>query len=353
MLSRGFDIGNISSITNNLGSKISSFTGKITNIGKITNVKDAQKLLANSVSKSSSNTMNNETADVLSKVCDGKGINKYNQDYLRNLERMMGIKNGMTLCDDAQVSELDRILMMSTTMNTSRKSEYKTLLNKTIGSELSDLGYTGSIPSCLYGKFESLIDSLLSGVNGDFNLKLDLLNMFNNKCFNDSIGALSSSGLPTKIGSLMTDSFLQNGDKDSATSYIASKYRTDPNNALGILGNSLSSSGNSDNASTKLMMYSALNDDSTGINSTVINKGNIASNLDNDTTINKNSTGVMTSLSSVFKPEDSYHFAGKSNIGESANSYISNTKSTDSLYNTTKTTDLSLPSTVKLANLFG
>lgn len=353
MLSRGFDIGNISSITNNLGSKISSFAGKITDVTKITSVKDAQKLLASVAGKSSSNTMNNETASVLSKACEGKGINKYNQDYLKNLERMLGIKNGMSLCDDSQVSELDRILMMSTSMNASRKSEYKTLINKTIGSELSELGYSGSIPSCLYGKFESLIDSLLSGVNGDVNLKLDLLNIFNNKCFNDTVGALASSNLPTKVGSLMTDSFLQNGDKDSATSYIANKYRTDPNNALGILGNSLSTTGNSDNASTKLMMYGAINDGSTGVNSTVINKGNLASNLDNDTTINKNSTGVMTSLSSVYKPEDSYHFAGKSNVSESANSYISNTKSTDSLNSTTKTTDLSLPSTVKLANLFG
>ena len=76
MLSRGFDLGSITGITNDLGSKLSAFTGKASSIKNITSVKDAQKLLAASADKASSNTMNNETADVLSKVCDGNSINK-------------------------------------------------------------------------------------------------------------------------------------------------------------------------------------------------------------------------------------------------------------------------------------
>lgn len=353
MLTRGFDLGSITGITNDIGNKLSSFTGKTSALKNITNVKDAQKLLASSASKSSSNTMNNETADVLSKVCDGKGINRYSQDYIRNLERALGIKNGMQLCDESQVSELDRVLMMSTSLNASRKSEYKGLINKMVGSELGELGYSGSIPSCLYGKVEGLIDKLLSGLNGNINLKLDLMKLFSNKCLNETLGSFANSNLSTKIGSLMTDSLLQSGDKDSATSFLGTKYRTDPNNALGMLGNSLSTPGNSDNASTKLMMYSTLDNANSGINSTVMNKGNLLDNLNNDTTINKNSTGVMSSLDSMFTKNEASLFTGKSSINDTAGSFLSNTKSSDSLNSTTKSGNMNLASSIKLANLFG
>lgn len=353
MLTRGFDLSNITGITNDLGSKLSAFTGKVSSVKNITSVKDAQKLLASSADKASSNTMNNETAEILSKVCDGNGFIKTNSDYLRNLERALGIKNGVTLCSDAQMSELDRLLSMSTMMNASRKSEYKGMINKMVGSELGELGYSGTIPSCLYGKVESLIDSLLKGLNGNINLKLDLLNMFNNKCLNDTLSAVSNSSLGTKIGSLFTDSLLQSGDKSSATSYISSKYNSNPSSAIDILGNSLSTQGNSDNASTKMMMMSTLNGSGNGINSTVLNKNNIASNLDGDNTINKNSTGLMNSLGSVFSSNDGSYFSGKSNLNSSANSFLSNNKSSDSLSSTTKSNSMNLASTIKLANLFG
>ena len=353
MLTRGFDLSNITGITNDLGSKLSAFTGKVSSVKNISNIKDVQKLLAGSAGKASNNTMNNETAEILSKVCDGNGFNKTNSDYIRNLERALGIKNGVTLCSDAQMSELDRLLSMSTMMNASRKTEYKGMINKMVGSELGELGYSGSIPSCLYGKVESLIDSLLSGVNGNINLKLDLMKLFSNKCLNDSLSAVSNSSLGTKVGSLFTDSMLQSGDKESVSNYLATKYKTNPIGAMNILGNSLSSQGNSDNASTKMMMYSILDNSNGGLNSTVINKGNIASNLNGDKTINKNSTGLISSLSSVFNNDDSSYFSGKSNLGNIANSYLSNTKSKDSLGSTTKSSVMNLASTIKLANLFG
>ncbi len=353
MLTRGFDLSNITGITNDLGSKLSAFTGKVSSVKNIKSVKDAQKLLASSADKASSNTMNNETAEILSKVCNGNGFNKTNSDYLRNLERTLGIKNGVTLCSDTQMSELDRLLSMSTMMNASRKSEYKGMINKMVGSELGEIGYSGTIPSCLYGKVESLIDSLLSGLNGNINLKLDLMKSFNNKCLNDSLSTVSNSSLGTKIGSLFTDSMLQSGDKASASSYLATKYRTNPNSAMNILGNSLSSQGNSDNASTKMMMYSILDNSNSGLNSTVLNKSNIASNLNGDSTINKNSTGLIGSLGSVFGSDDGSYFSGKSNLNNTANSYLSNTKSKDSLESTIKSSVMNLASTIKLANLFG
>lgn len=352
MISRGFDLGSISNITNDLGSKLSAFTGKISSVKNITSVKDAQKLLAGTAGKSSTNTMNNESAEILSKVCEGNSINTSSSDYLRNLERALGVKNG-SLCSDANMSELDRILMMSTTMNGSKKAEYKTMINKMVGGELKTVGYSGSIPSCLYGKVESYIDSLLSGLNGNVNLKLDLMKLFSNKCLNDSLSSVSNSNLGTKIGSLFTDNVLQSGDKSTATSYIAEKYRTDPNNALGILGNSLSSQGNSDNASTKLMMYSALDNDYNSLNTTVLNKGNIINNLNSDNTINKNSSGVIKSMGNIFGINDSSYFSGKSNLNTTANSYISNSKSNDSLGSTIKSNSMNLASTIKLANLFG
>lgn len=353
MLSRGFDLGSITGITNDLGSKLSAFTGKASSIKNITSVKDAQKLLAASADKASSNTMNNETADVLSKVCDGNSINKNSQDYIRNLERALGVKNGMNICDGSQVSEIDRILMMSTSLNASRKAEYKSMINKMVGTELGEVGYKGSIPSCLYGKVESMIDSLLSGLNGNINLKLDLLNMFNNKCFNDTMSSLGNSNLSTKISSIMTDNMLQSGNKEAALGFIGNKYSTDPNGAMDILGNSLSSQGNSDNASTKLMMYSALNNNNSLLNTTVLNKNNMLSNLDNDSTINKNSTGVMNSLDGIFSSGDSKYFSGKSNLNNTANSYLSNTKSNDNLGSLVKSNNMNIASSIKLANLFG
>ena len=353
MLTRGFDLSNITGITNDLGSKLSAFTGKVSSVKNITNIKDVQKLLVGSADKASKNTMNNETAEILSKVCDGNGFNKTNSDYIRNLERTLGIKNGVTLCSDAQMSELDRLLSMSTMMNASRKTEYKGMINKMVGSELGELGYSGSIPSCLYGKVESLIDSLLSGLNGNVNLKLDLMKSFSNKCLNDSLSAVSNSSLGTKVGSLFTDSMLQSGDKESVSNYLVTKYKTNPISAMNILGNSLSSQGNSDNASTKMMMYSTLDNSNGGLNSTVLNKGNIASNLNGDSTINKNSTGLIGSLGSVFSSDDGSYFSGKSNLGNTANSYLSNTKSKDSLGSTTKSSGMNLASTIKLANLFG
>lgn len=353
MLSRSFNIGSISDITNSLGDKISSLSGKATSLTKVTNIKEAQNLLASSANKSSKNTMNNETADILSKVCDSKGINIYSDDYIKNLERALGIKDGMSLCDESNVSEIDRVLMMSTLMNSSQKAGYKTMINKMIGGELNTLGYNGSIPSCLYGKVESLIDSLLSGINGNINLKLDLMKLFNNKCMNETVGAFSNSNLSTKLGSLMTDNMMTSGDTPSAVKYLGGKYNEDPNSALGILGNSMSSVNNADGTTSKLMMYSAMDNNYGGLNTTMLNKNNIASNLNDDLTINKNSKGLMDSLGSVFSTNDSSLFGGKSNLNNSASSYIANSKSSDSLGSTTKSSNMNLASTIKLANLFG
>lgn len=355
MLSRDFDFSTITDITSSLKDKFSSLDNVLPNMSSVKGLvaSKASNMTGINVPNSNNSTMNNQTADILNKLCANKSVGEYNEDYIRNLERRMGIKNNVNICSNSQVSELDRILMASTALNTSKKSEYKTLINKAIGNEMSEMGYSGSIPSCLYGKVESLIDKLLSGLNGNVNLKLDLLNMFNNDCLNDSLGAIGNSNLKTKIGSLMTDSMLNSGNENMAVGFLGNKFSNDQNSAMNILGNSLSTNNNGDNSGKKLMLYNAMTSNSNVLNTTNINKLNLANNLNNDTTINKNSKGIFESMSSVFNTNDSVVFKNKNNINNVASSYIANKKSNDSLSTLTKSSNLNLGSVVKLSNLFG
>lgn len=355
MLSRDFDFNTITDITSSLKDKFSSLDNVLPNMSSVKGLiaSKASKASGVNIPNSNNSTMNNQTADIINKLCASKANGEYNEDYIRNLERAMGLKNNVNVCSNAQLSELDRILMASTALNSSKKGEYKTLINKAIGNEMSQMGYSGSIPSCLYGKVESLIDKLLSGLNGDINLKLDLLKLFDNDCLNDSLGALSNSSFKTKLGSMITDSMLNSGNENMALGFLGNKFSTDQNSAMDILGNSLSSNNNPDNTGKKLMLYNAMSSNFSGLNTTSINKNNLINNLNNDTTINKNSKGIFESLGSVFNTNDSVVFKGKNNVNNVASSYIANKKSSDNLSSLNKSSNLNLGSIVKLSNLFG
>lgn len=174
MVNRNFDLSSISTITNSLSDKFMTS-------GKAASTKTTTK----STSTSTGTTMNNEMASILNKMCSSKSISATDLDYLKNLQRLLNGKNGMSICNSSNASVTDRILMASSLLNTSKKSEYKSLINKTIGSQLASLGYSGAVPKCVYTKVESAIGKLLGGLKGNYKLKLNLNDYLKNDCLKD------------------------------------------------------------------------------------------------------------------------------------------------------------------------
>lgn len=179
MVNRNFDMATISDITNNLSDKFKN------NLNGVTTT--SSDFFSGVTGKPSPDSvmMNNEVAGLLNDMCHSKSISGADLNYLKNLQRLLNGKNGMTLCNSANASILDKVIMGSTMMNGSRKGEYKTLINKAIGSQLGAFGYNGPVPKCMYDKLEGSLGKLLGGLNGNHKLKLNLMDYVNNQCLKD------------------------------------------------------------------------------------------------------------------------------------------------------------------------
>lgn len=154
------------------------------------------------------------------------------------------------------------------------------------------------------------------------------------------------------VSGIITEGLIENGDLDSALSYIVTKFESDQGNAINIVEESLSKKGNSKNTSIKLFMLHSLNKNKTDTVNTVLNKGNLAHNLENDNTVIKNSTGIVDALNSVYKVSDIFVFRNKPNISKITKSYIANKKSSDNILSMTKPATLDISTGILISNSF-
>jgi hypothetical protein len=341
MLSRSFDMGNITSKVESIKSTSSSLMNN-TLLTKGTPA-GYSKLVSDL-------PFSSEVANKMGMFCASKKINKNSTDWLSKLNRMLNGSSQLNLCKDAKanLSEGDTVMMLMSKLRGGGKIDTASLASSFAGQELSNMGFKGSIPGCLLDKLTSLLGGVF-GIPGNLIPKIDLSKLLNNKCVKDTINSTASS-LDGIMKGGMVASMLGSGNKQMANQYAANLYKNDPKQTKSILENNISSKNNN-NTSDQLGMLSVFNSKS-GTNGN-IDKSNVLSNLDKETTNDRNNMHVFDNLNGYYGENDTSYFKGKSNLNSLAVQQTANKKSNDNIASSVKTTNLDSSSLSRISNLWG
>ncbi len=341
MLSRSFDMGNITSKVESIKSTSSAL------MNNTLMTKGKPSGYANLVSDL---PFSSEVANKMGMFCASKKINKNSTDWLSKLNRMLNGSSQLNLCKDAKanLSEGDTVMMLMSKLRGGGKIDTASLASSFAGQELSNMGFKGSIPGCLLDKLTSLLGGVF-GVPGNLIPKIDLSKLLNNKCLKDTINS-SGSALDGLVKGGMVASMLGSGNKQMANQYAGNLYKNNPNQAKSVLENNISSKSNN-NTADQLGMLSVFNSKS-GTNGN-IDKSNVLSNLDKETTNDRNNMHVFDNLDSYYGENDTSYFKGKSNLNSLAVQQTANKKSNDNIASSVKTTNLDSSSLSRISNLWG
>ena len=341
MLSRSFDMGNITSKVESIKSTSSSL---------MNNTLMSKGKPAGYANLVSDLPFSSEVANKMGMFCASKKINKNSTDWLSKLNRMLNGSSQLNLCKDAKanLSEGDTVMMLMSKLRGGGKIDTASLASSFAGQELSNMGFKGSIPGCLLDKLTSLLGGVL-GVPGNLIPKIDLSKLLNNKCLKDTINS-TGSALDGLVKGGMVASMLGSGNKQMANHYAGNLYKNNPKQAKEVLENNISSKS-SNNTADQLGMLSVFNSKS-GTNGN-IDKSNVLSNLDKETTNDRNNMHVFDNLNGYYGENDTSFFKGKSNLNSLAVKQTANKKSNDNISSSVKTTSLDTSSLSRISNLFG
>lgn len=341
MLSRNFDMGNITSKVESIKSTSSSLMNNtLMSTGKPAGY-------ANLVSDL---PFSSEVANKMGMFCASKKINRNSTDWLSKLNRMLNGSSQLNLCKDAKanLSEGDTVMMLMSKLRGGGKIDTASLASSFAGQELSNMGFKGSIPSCLLDKLTSLLGGVF-GIPGNLIPKIDLSKLLNNKCLKDTINSTASS-LDGIMKGGMVASMLGSGNKQMANQYAANLYKNDPKQAKAILENNISNRNNN-NTADQLGMLSVFNSKS-GTNGN-IDRGNVISNLNNEATNDRNNMHLFENMDGYYGENDTSYFKGKTNLNSLATQHTANKKSNDNIASSVKTTNLDSSSLSRISNLWG
>lgn len=340
MLSRSFDMGNITSKVESIKSTSSAL------MNNTLMTKGKPSGYANLVSDL---PFSSEVANKMGMFCASKKINKNSTDWLSKLNRMLNGSSQLNLCKDAKanLSEGDTVMMLMSKLRGGGKIDTASLASSFAGQELSNMGFKGSIPGCLLDKLTSLLGGAL-GVPGNLIPKIDLSKLLNNKCLKDTINS-TGSALDGLVKGGMVASMLGSGNKQMANQYAGNLYKNNPKQAKEVLENNISSKS-SNNTADQLGMLSVFNSKS-GTNGN-IDKSNVLSNLDKETTNDRNNMHVFDNLNGYYGENDTSFFKGKSNLNSLAVQQTANKKSNDNIASSVKTTNLDSSSLSRISNLW-
>ncbi len=341
MLSRSFDMGNITSKVE----RIKSTSSALMNNTLMTKGKPSG--FANLVSDL---PFSSEVANKMDMFCVSKKINKNSTDWLSKLNRMLNGSSQLNLCKDAKanLSEGDTVMMLMSKLRGGGKIDTASLASSFAGQELSNMGFKGSIPGCLLDKLTSLLGGVF-GVPGNLIPKIDLSKLLNNKCLKDTINS-TGSALDGLVKGGMVASMLGSGNKQMANQYAGNLYKNNPKQAKEVLENNISSKS-SNNTADQLGMLSVFNSKS-GTNGN-IDKSNVLSNLNKEATNDRNNMHLFKNLDGYYGENDTSFFKGKSNLNSLAVKQTANKKSNDNISSSVKTTSLDTSSLSRISNLFG
>lgn len=341
MLSRSFDMGNITSKVES----IKSTSAALMNNTLMTKGKPSG--YANLVSDL---PFSSEVANKMGMFCASKKINKNSTDWLSKLNRMLNGSSQLNLCKDAKanLSEGDTVMMLMSKLRGGGKIDTASLASSFAGQELSNMGFKGSIPGCLLDKLTSLLGGVF-GIPGNLIPKIDLSKLLGDKCVKDTINSTASS-LDGIMKGGMVASMLGSGNKQMANQYAGNLYKNNPKQAKEVLENNISSKS-SNNTADQLGMLSVFNSKS-GTNGN-IDKSNVLSNLDKEATNDRNNMHLFKNLDGYYGENDTSFFKGKSNLNSLAVKQTANKKSNDNISSSVKTTSLDTSSLSRISNLFG
>ena len=341
MLSRNFDMGNITSKVESIKSTSSSL---------MNNTLMSKGKPAGYANLVSDLPFSSEVANKMGMFCASKKINKNSTDWLSKLNRMLNGSSQLNLCKDAKanLSEGDTVMMLMSKLRGGGKIDTASLASSFAGQELSNMGFKGSIPGCLLDKLTSLLGGVF-GVPGNLIPKIDLSKLLNNKCLKDTINS-TGSALDGLVKGGMVASMLGSGNKQMANQYAGNLYKNNPKQAKEVLENNISSKS-SNNTADQLGMLSVFNSKS-GTNGN-IDKSNVLSNLDKETTNDRNNMHVFDNLNGYYGENDTSFFKGKSNLNSLAVQQTANKKSNDNISSSVKTTNLDSSSLSRISNLWG
>lgn len=340
MLSRSFDMGNISSKVESIKSTSAVLLGKpVMSSG----VPKGYKAITKGIPFSS------EVANKLDSFCSNNKLNKNSTDYLGKLNRSLNASSSLNLCKDAKknLSEGDTIMMLMSKLRGGGKIDTASMASGFIGKELSDMGFKGSIPGCLLNKVTSLLGGVFK-MPGNLVPKLDMSKLLGDKCIKDTInsGASAVDGL-VKGG--MLQSMLGSGNKTMANQYASKLYTSNPKQAKSILESNISSKNNN-NTIDQLGMLSVFNSKSG--KSGNIDKSNVMSNVNKEASNNRTNMNIFGNMDGYFSEKDTHLFKNKNNLNSLATIHTSNKKSTDNIRSNNKSTVLDTSALSRISNLF-
>lgn len=341
MLSRSFDMGNITSKVESIKSTSSAL------MNNTLMTKGKPSGYANLVSDL---PFSSEVANKMGMFCTSKKININSTDWLSKLNRMLNGSSQLNLCNDAKanLSEGDTVMMLMSKLRGGGKIDTASLASSFAGQELSNMGFKGSIPGCLLDKLTSLLGGVF-GIPGNLIPKIDLSKLLGDKCVKDTINSTASS-LDGIMKGGMVASMLGSGNKQMANQYASNLYKNDPRQTKSILENNISSKNNN-NTADQLGMLSVFNSKS-GTNGN-IDKSNVLSNLNKEATNDRNNMHLFKNLDGYYGENDTSFFKGKSNLNSLAVKQTANKKSNDNISSSVKTTSLDTSSLSRISNLFG
>lgn len=273
--------------------------------------------------------------------CSSNRYSKGSGDWLGNLNRNINGEGTLNLCADGKrmMGEGDTLISIASKLRGGASFDPSGMIGNFATRELSSLGIN-NVPSCLTDSLFNSLKGVLS-LPGGLIPKLDLSRLLNNSCLKDTLNfGVNNIDNVMKATTLQTMAD-QNEDK-VIKSYVFKNYENDPKGISSALEGNVSKV----NGSNTIKQLSLIEDNYAGS----VDKGNLLGNVDKE--INSSNSPVFKKLDNYYSGEDASYFKGKTNISNSANSYLTSLKSSDSLSSNQKTTNLNSASLSMIANAF-
>lgn len=303
---------------------------------------------------SATSTISNEIGDVLSDLCNTKGLDKVSKDYLTNLDRTLKLNPDMELCDAVNsLGAMDIALLKNNPLK--KVHDFSGLVKNAVNKEMDNAGLLGGIPDCLLNGILGKLNKL-SGFGGlSLNMRLDLLGLIKDSCAKEVMDSLTHSVLEQEATKTVLNG-LMDSSPVKAMEYITTKAKSAPKVALLALEDSL----NEKEGKHTLEKLSVFNRLKTTYGDEVVLKDTFSENLlaninndDSDTAYMGDNFSSLSYYTGAITDDSLYSkLKGKTNIGIMASNSLANTVSTDDMGSTSKTTVLTLANTAVLVNAF-